>query len=146
MKGSRILLINDEDRQNLEMTRLLLNRGYVVSAVDCIESAVKTMNTVDYDVIVVGMKDSETNGLAAVKEINGLSSSAETIFLMENDNNESANKAMKLGAFDSLSRSCKVTDLEDTINHIREKRMKAQEIELKVGFTSNTDFSENQAF
>lgn len=135
MKGSKILIVDDEDNHTRSMMRLLFNRGYVVSAVDNIHSAIKTLGMVDYDVVVVGMKDAQKDGIEALKTIRDNHKKTKAIFLTNDQDKRSAEKAVKLGAFDSLDRSCNVGELEEKILHVKDGKKQAQQEEFGVSFS-----------
>ena len=72
MKGSRILLVDDEVVFTTNMSKLLTNRGYRVTAVNSGDSAVRFLQEQSVDVVVLDLKMPGMDGIATLKEIKKL--------------------------------------------------------------------------
>ena len=69
MKGSSILLVDDEVVFTQNMSKLLTNRGYRVTAVNSGDSAIRELEEEDFDVIVLDLKMPGMDGITTLKEI-----------------------------------------------------------------------------
>ena len=115
MKGSRILLVDDETVFTENMTRLLTTRGYLVTAVDNGEAALQILGEKDFDVIVLDLKMPGMDGITALKEIGKLGLFAQILILTGHGSIDTALEAVKLGAYDYLTKPCEIDDLVNKI-------------------------------
>ncbi len=115
MKGSRILLVDDETVFTDNMTRLLTTRGYLVTAVDNGEAALQILGEKDFDVIVLDLKMPGMDGITTLKEIGKQGLFAQTLILTGHGSIDTALEAVKLGAYDYLTKPCEIDDLVNKI-------------------------------
>jgi DNA-binding NtrC family response regulator len=111
MKGSRILLVDDETVFTDNMTRLLTTRGYLVTAVDNGEAALQILGEKEFDVIVLDLKMPGMDGITTFKEIGKMGLFAQTLILTGHGSIDTALEAIKLGAYDYLTKPCEIDDL-----------------------------------
>jgi DNA-binding NtrC family response regulator len=124
MTGSRILLVDDEEVFTRNMTKLLTNRGYVVSAVNSGDSAVRTLQEGQvFDVIVLDLKMPGMDGIATLKEIQKLGLRTEVLILTGHGSMDTAFKAIEMGAYDYVTKPCEIAELVAKIEaaHARKK-------------------------
>ena len=122
MKGSRILLVDDEIVFTDNMTRLLTARGYSVTAVDNGGAAVKLLEENGFDVIVLDLKMPGMDGIATLKEIRKLGLFTQTLVLTGHGSIDTALEAVKLGACDYLTKPCEIDELVAKIEEAWEKK------------------------
>ena len=122
MKGSRILLVDDEAVFTKNMSKLLANRGYLVTAVNSGDSAVRALQEQGFDVIVLDLKMPGMDGIATLKEIKKLGLFAQTLILTGHGSIDSALEAIKLGAYDYLTKPCEIGELVAKIEGAWEKK------------------------
>ncbi len=122
MAGSRVLLVDDEVIFTRNMTKLLNNRGYRVTAVNSGDGAIRELGEGGYDVIVLDLKMPGMDGIATLKEILKLGLFAETLMLTGHGSIDSALEAMKLGAYDYLTKPCEIEELVAKIEAAGAKR------------------------
>ena len=116
MKGAKILLVDDEVDFTENMTRVLENRGYHVTAVNSGDSAIKALSQdIKYDVMVLDLKMPGMDGITTLKEIKKLQLSVETLILTGHGAIDTALEAMKLGAYDYLTKPCEVDELTEKL-------------------------------
>ena len=111
MTGSRILLVDDEEVFTRNMTKLLTNRGYRVTAVNSGDSAVRTLQDQGFDVIVLDLKMPGMDGIATLKEIQKLDLLTEVLILTGHGSMDSAFKAIEMGAYDYVTKPCEIAEL-----------------------------------
>jgi len=115
MKGSKILLVDDEVVFTGNMARLLTTRGYGVTAVNSGDSAIQALEKEDFDVVVLDLKMPGMDGITTLKEIKKLGLFTETLILTGHGAIDTALEAMKLGAYDYLTKPCEIHELVDKI-------------------------------
>ncbi len=122
MKMSRVLLVDDEVVFTTNMSRLLTSRGYIVTAVNSGEEAIRTLQQTQFDVVVLDLKMPGMDGLATLREIKQLGIFTETLILTGHGSVDSALEAMKLGAYDYLAKPCGIDDLVAKIEGAEERK------------------------
>lgn len=111
MIGSKILLVDDEFVFTQNMARLLANRGYVVTAVSSGDAAIQALEEKDFDVVVLDLKMPGMDGITTLKEIKKLGLFTQTLILTGHGSIDSALEAIKLGAYDYLTKPCEIDEL-----------------------------------
>jgi len=131
MKGSKILLVDDEVVFTTNMGKLLTNRGYKVTAANSGDSAIQALEKENYDVVVLDLKMPGMDGLATLKEIKKLGLFTETLILTGHGSIDTALEAIKLGAYDYLTKPCEIDDLVGKIEGAWQKKDGAEKKEVK---------------
>ncbi|MFZ7128243.1 MAG: response regulator [Desulfobacterales bacterium] len=111
MIGSRILLVDDEVVFTENMSKLLTNRGYRVQSVNSGDAAIRVMEEEDFDVVVLDLKMPGMDGIATLKEIKKLGLFTQTLILTGHGAIDTALEAIRLGAYDYLTKPCEIDDL-----------------------------------
>ncbi|MEW6666238.1 MAG: response regulator [Thermodesulfobacteriota bacterium] len=122
MKGSKILLVDDEPVFSKNMSKLLTNRGYHVTAVNSGDSAISALQEKGFDVIVLDLKMPGMDGIATLKEIKKLGLFTQTLILTGHGSIDSALEAIKLGAYDYLTKPCEIGELVSKIEGAWERK------------------------
>ena len=122
MEGARILLVDDEVVFTTNMSKLLTNRGYEVTAVNSGNSAIGELEEKDFDVVVLDLKMPGMDGITTLKEIKKLDLFTETLILTGHGSIDSAMEAIKLGAYDYLTKPCEIDELVAKIEGAWEKK------------------------
>ena len=132
MKGMKILLVDDEVDFTENMTRLLENRGYQVTAVNSGDSAIKALSQdMKYDVMILDLKMPGMDGIATLKEVKKLQLFTETLILTGHGAVDTALEAMKLGAYDYLTKPCEVDELVEKLQGARKKKDSSEERDIR---------------
>jgi DNA-binding NtrC family response regulator len=111
MPGFRVLLVDDETIFTKNMSKLLKNRGYETTAVNSGDAAIQELEQHPFDVIVLDLKMPGMDGITTLKEIMKLGLFTETLILTGHGSIDSALEAMKLGAYDYLTKPCEIDEL-----------------------------------
>ena len=122
MPGSRVLLVDDETIFTKNMAKLLKFRGYEVTAVNSGDAAIRELEQSHFDVIVLDLKMPGMDGITTLKEIKKLGLFTETLILTGHGSIDSALEAMKLGAYDYLTKPCEIDELVTKIEAAWEKK------------------------
>ena len=111
MKGSKILLVDDEVVFTGNMAKLLTSRGYRVTAVNSGDAAIGCLEETDFDVVVLDLKMPGMDGITTLKEIKKLGLFTQTLILTGHGSIDTALEAVKLGAYDYLTKPCEIDEL-----------------------------------
>lgn len=111
MIGSKILLVDDEAVFTKNMSRLLDARGYRAFPVNSGAEAIRALENDDFDVVVLDLKMPGMDGLTTLKEIRKLGLFTQTLILTGHGSIDSALEAVKLGAYDYLTKPCEIDEL-----------------------------------
>ena len=134
MIGSKILLVDDEVVFTQNMAKLLTNRGYIVTPVNSGEAAIQALEEKDFDVVVLDLKMPGMDGITTLKEIKKLGLLTETLILTGHGSIDTALEAIKLGAYDYLTKPCEIDELVGKIEGAWETKDEAvkKDIEQKI--------------
>ena len=134
MLNAKILLVDDEVVFTTNVSKLLVSRGYRVRAVNSGDSAIRALEEEKYDVVVLDLKMPGMDGITTLKEIKKLGLFTETLILTGHGSIDSALEAMKLGAYDYLTKPCDIDDLVAKIESAWEKKdgVEKEDIQEKI--------------
>ena len=134
MIGAKILLVDDEIVFTRNMSKLLSNRGYRVTPVNSGDSAIRELDEDNYDVVVLDLKMPGMDGLTTLKEIKKLGLFTQTLMLTGHGSIDSALEAVKLGAYDYLTKPCQIDELVAKIEGAWDKKdgLQKQDIQEKI--------------
>lgn len=122
MKGSKILLVDDEAVFTANMSKLLTSRGYRVTAVNSGDAAIQKLEHEDFDVVVLDLKMPGMDGITTLKEIKKLDLFTQTLILTGHGSIDTALEAVKLGAYDYLTKPCEIDELVQKIEGAWQKK------------------------
>ena len=111
MLGAKILLVDDEVVFTENMSKLLSSRGYRVTTANSGDEAIRNLERENFDVVVLDLKMPGMDGLTTLKEIKKLDLFTETLILTGHGSIDSALDAVKLGAYDYLTKPCEIDEL-----------------------------------
>ena len=131
MENAKILLVDDETDFTDTMSQLLRTRGYRVTAVNGGESAIKALGQEKYDVMVLDLKMPGMDGMATLKEAKKLELFTETLILTGHATVDTALEAIKLGAYDYLTKPCEIDELVQKIQGAWKKKDATEKQEIK---------------
>ena len=122
MIGAKILLVDDEEVFVRNMSKLLMGRGYnVTTAANGIE-AIEVLEKKPVDVVVLDLKMPGMDGIATLKAIRNSDLFSEILILTGHGSIDSALEAVKLGAYDYLTKPCEIDELVEKIEGAWEKK------------------------
>jgi DNA-binding NtrC family response regulator len=122
MNGKWILLVDDEVDFTENMARLLEYRGYRVDAVNGGDAAIKALEKHRYDVMVLDLKMPGMDGITTLREVRKLELFTEPLILTGHGAVDTALEAMKLGAYDYLTKPCEIDELVEKIEGAGKKK------------------------
>ena len=117
------ILFADDERSLRELMRLELPRfGHEVFACEDGRKAIHAIETGNYDCAILDIRMPGFTGVEALKRIKEIAPETEVVLLTGHATVETAVDALRLGAFDYLTKPCKMAELEAVLGKIAEKR------------------------
>jgi DNA-binding NtrC family response regulator len=133
--GLRILFADDEatlrELMQLELPRL----GHAVTVCPDGVAAVKALERGTYDVAILDLKMPGHTGIEVLSQIRQASSETQVVILTGHATVDTAVQALRLGAFDYLTKPCKWAELESILTRVAERRSlsnKAEALETRL--------------
>ena len=131
MNKANILLVDDEVAFTTGMSKLLENRGYRVTAVNSGDNAIKCLKEENFDVVVLDLKMPGMNGITTLKEIKKLGLSTETLILTGHGSLGTALLAVRMGAYDYLTKPCEIDVLVFKIEAALERKDEGEKKDIQ---------------
>jgi len=139
----RILVVEDEEPLRRLFQRRLSRRGNLVDAFASAEEATKAAHDAPYDVALVDIKLPGMDGIHLLKRLKDHNHTTEVIIVTGRGTIDSAISAMKLGAYDYLTKPCKLSELDVVVQKAYEKRaLQEANINLKDELSLKTKYDE----
>ena len=107
MKPVKILIAEDNDLNRLNLSELLSDNGYDVTAVRDGKEAMEIFPLDKYDVVITDLKMPQVDGLQLLTFIKEINQDNIVIIMTGYATVSSAVEAMKLGAFDYITKPLK---------------------------------------
>src|SRR5574337_1711720 len=118
----RVLVVDDERPTRLLMEKELPRAGYAVMTAESGEEALEKVRAQDFDVILLDLKMPGIGGMEALRRIRDSGASGEVVILTGHPDVDSAIAAMKLGAYDYLTKPFKLSELEEVLRRAAERK------------------------
>lgn len=123
MQKATILFVDDEVEFAENMKTLLGNRGHQVTALHSGDRAIETLsNSGNFDVMVLDLKMPGMDGMTTLRELKKRNISIQTLVLTGHGDIGTALAAMKLGAYDYLTKPCDIEELEEKLEELWKKK------------------------
>jgi DNA-binding NtrC family response regulator len=101
---NKILIVDDEQSMRLTLSLLFKKQGYRVSTAASGEEAVAAVDREIFDIVITDLKMKKMGGLEVLHHVKKVHPSTEVIILTAHGTIVNAVEAMKLGAFDYLTK------------------------------------------
>ena len=118
----RILLIEDEKISRITLSDTLTKAKYKVTACATGLEGLEAFRKNVYDVVITDLRLPKTNGLEILKEVKKTNASLPVIIMTAYASVETAVQALKLGAYDYLTKPFSPDELLSMLQRIRELR------------------------
>src|SRR3954468_16275794 len=97
--------------------------GHEVTACPDSKSAIETLKRATFDAAILDLRmEHDKAGLQVLAALKQVSPDTEAVIMTGYGSTETAVEALRLGAFDYLTKPCKLTDIEALLIRIQEKR------------------------
>lgn len=120
--GLRILFADDEahlrDLMQMELPRM----GHEVTVCPDGHSALKALEKASFDVALLDLRMAGLTGIEVLSKIRQISTDTQVIILTGQATVDTAVQALRLGAFDYLTKPCKWAELEVLLKRVAERR------------------------
>ncbi|MDX8412537.1 MAG: sigma-54 dependent transcriptional regulator [Mariprofundales bacterium] len=124
-----ILLVDDEANARLVMSLNLQQRGHMVTECSGAAEALRALDAGDYDVVVTDLRmEQADSGLQVVQKV-ATNGSSRVLLLTAYASADTAVSAMKMGAFDYLTKPVSADDLAAAIERVLQDMV----VEIKPG-------------
>jgi|TARA_B100000959_G_scaffold48689_1_gene50057 two-component system response regulator PilR (NtrC family) len=107
-----ILDIDDEKSLREFLTIMLENEGYEVVSADSGQKAVALIEKNVFDLVITDIRMRQSNGIDVLKVVKQVGPQTRVVMMTAYASAETAVEAMKIGAYDYISRPFKVDDLQ----------------------------------
>ncbi|MGL4420906.1 MAG: sigma-54-dependent transcriptional regulator, partial [Gemmataceae bacterium] len=119
----RLLFVDDEPHLREFMASELPRLGHTIVTCGDTRTAFEALKTNTFDAAILDMKmESERSGLQVLTHLKQVSPDTEAVIMTGYASQETAIEALRLGAFDYLTKPCKLTDIEGLLLRISEKK------------------------
>ncbi|KPV49670.1 phosphohydrolase, partial [Kouleothrix aurantiaca] len=146
---ARVLIVEDDTNVRDFCVRLLRMNGYQVVAAENGRVALGLLEESRYDLVFTDLQMPEMGGIELLHELRQRYPETDAIVFTAHATVETARQALKLGAFDYLTKPVTVDDLERTVRRamewrrVREEKQRLSEIvalhEVSQTFASTLD-------
>jgi len=121
-KSLRVLFVDDEHSLQEFMRSELPRMGHEVTVCPDGRSALKALQTTKFDAAILDLKMPGMTGIELLEQLKTLSPETEAIVMTGYASTETAVQAIRLGAFDYLTKPCKLDEIELRLHKVAEKR------------------------
>ena len=121
-KGARLLVAEDEANLRLVIQKELQRLGYRVDVAPDGEAALRRLEEGNVDVLLCDINMPRLDGMELLRRVHERPNPPEVIMLTGHATVETAIEAMKLGAYDYLSKPYRITELDALVKQAAEKR------------------------
>jgi len=130
MKDYSILIIDDEDAQRSILKGYLEKKGYKIFSASSGTEGIKAVNNNLIDIVLSDFKMPDKTGLEVLEEVKKINPEISLVILTAYGTIEDAVRAMRLGAFDYISKPVDLDELDLMIERIIENKNLKSEIQI----------------
>ena len=133
MKDYSILIIDDEEAQRTVLKGYLEKKGFKIFSASSGNEGVKSVKDNMIDIILSDYKMPDITGLEVLEQVKKINPEISFVILTAYGTIENAVRAMRLGAFDYISKPVDLDELDLLLERIIENKNLKSEIELLKG-------------
>lgn len=134
-KSLRVLFVDDEHSLREFMRTELPGMGHEVVICPDGRAALKVLEKERFDAAILDLRMPGMSGIELLQHVKSISPETEAVVMTGYASTETAMQALRLGAFDYITKPCKLDEIEAILNKIVERRdlmHKAQALETRV--------------
>src|SRR5687768_2238918 len=135
----KVLIAEDEEHLGTILEQFLIGRGYHVTVTRDGKSALTALRSEAYDVALLDIVMPEMDGLEVLRNIREDAAHPEVIIITGNGTIETAITAIRLGAYDYLSKPYRMAEIDVLVRRAWERRQLARENALLHNRLSRVD-------
>jgi DNA-binding NtrC family response regulator len=121
-KSLRVLFVDDEKSLQEFMRSELPRLGHEVTVCPDGRSGIKALEKSTFDVAILDLRMPGMTGIEVLDHIKQVSPDTEAVMMTGHASMETAIDAMRLGAFDYITKPCKLSELQALLQKVAEKR------------------------
>lgn len=141
--SSDLLVVDDDEEFRQTLVRRLERRGFRVSEADNGAAALTQLECRQFAAVITDLMMPGISGLELLEKLKAADSECEVVMLTGGATVETAVKAMKLGAYDYLTKPCSLTEFDAVVDKALERRrLTQQNVRLKEVITRSQPQSE----
>jgi DNA-binding NtrC family response regulator len=122
LKPLRVLFVDDEQSLQEFMRTELPGMGHEVTACPDGPAALKVLAKANFDAAILDIRMPGMSGIELLEQIKAVSPNTEVVMMTGHASMETATQALRLGAFDYMTKPCKLAEVEAILRRIAEKR------------------------
>jgi DNA-binding NtrC family response regulator len=128
----RVLFVDDEKSLQEFMRSELPRLGHEVTVCPDGRAALKVLEKNTFDAAILDLRMPGMTGIEVLEHLKGVSPDTEAIVMTGHASTDTAIAAMRLGAFDYITKPCKLAEIEAILAKVAEKRtLKHQNLALQ---------------
>ena len=132
MADARVLVVDDEQSMRELLGIMLRQSGYEVRSAAGGEEAIQALRADRFDLLITDLRMRKVDGLAVLRAAKEHSPRTVVLVVTAFASTETAVEAMKLGAYDYITKPFKMDELKLTIaNALERKRLQDENLELR---------------
>jgi two-component system, NtrC family, response regulator PilR len=133
MPDTRVLVVDDERSMRELLAIMLRQAGHDVTLAEGGEQAVEILKSEAFDLVITDLRMRKVDGLGVLRAAKELSPSAVVLVVTAFASTETAVEAMKLGAYDYVTKPFKLDEIKLTIaNALERKRLQDENKALRT--------------
>ncbi|MBI4240337.1 MAG: sigma-54-dependent Fis family transcriptional regulator, partial [Candidatus Rokubacteria bacterium] len=122
MTEARILVADNEPSMRELLSITLKRDGYDVSTADGGEAAIEAVRREPFDLVITDVRMPKVDGIQVLKAVKDLAPDTVVIMITAFSSTENAVEAMKLGAYDYITKPFKLDEIKLIINNALEQK------------------------
>jgi two-component system response regulator PilR (NtrC family) len=132
VSDARVLVVDDELSMRELLGIMLRKTGYDVTLADGGEAAVELLGTMAFDLVITDLRMRKVDGMAVLRAAKEQSPQTVVLVVTAFASTETAVEAMKLGAYDYITKPFKLEEIRLTIaNALERKRLQDENLALR---------------
>jgi DNA-binding NtrC family response regulator len=132
MTDRRILIVDDELSVRSSLQEWFMEDGFLVETAEDGQAALRAMDRGPYDIVLLDLKMPGMDGISVQKRVREIDPEATIIILTAYASVQTAVEALKLGAFDYVTKPVDPDDLSNLIrNALRTRALTEENVRLK---------------
>ncbi len=140
--ATKILIVDDEPQMRKSLANLLRREGYAITEAPGGKEAVDHLGSDVFDLVITDLKMKPVSGLDLLRLVKQLSADLEVIVVSAFGTIESAVDAMKLSAFDFITKPFQVEEILVRVrNALEKRRLTLENIQLRQEIQREYSFS-----
>jgi DNA-binding NtrC family response regulator len=121
-KSLRVLFVDDEQSLQEFMRTELPRMGHEVTVCPDGRAAAKALEKVHFDAAILDLRMPGMNGIEVLQQLKTVSPDTEAVVMTGYASQDTAVQALRLGAFDYITKPCKLDEIEVILQKIAERR------------------------